>query len=684
MKKLIPILLCCLMAGCLWTPALADEPLKVVTTNFPPYDFIRQIAGSNVDLTMLLKPGSESHSYEPTPQDMIAIQNSDLFIYTGGENDAWVDRILASMDAGTMTTLAMMDMVDTVEEALVEGMESDHEHSHEEEAFDPEKVYDRALSEWTGSWKSLAPYLEDGSLDEYVQVKADENEVSFDERMETQKRSWRTDDFNTFMVAGDKFYIDTGDTTYGGTYQNEGFTIIQRDDGSASVWYQYALADGDEGMPLYIVFNDHGYGTPPEGAETEAGHDDHGIAHTHLKYGDTSIEDVIAIEGWSTYYVDAVATNEQILATLLGHDSHEHDHAEFTLADIKDRALTDWEGDWQSVYPHLQDGTLDPVMEHKAESGEKTAQEYKEEYEAHYVTDIDRVVITANTMTFYKNDVPVTAEYTYRGTGVLEGSSGLWVRYKFEAINQPEGVPKYIMFSDHLHAPQKTEHFHIYASNTSFDELMADGNPVNYPTYYAMDLTKEELVAEMIGHNGDESHEHGEMDEHVWTSPRNAMEIVRVLTDTLCGLDSANAGAYQANASAYLADLEALDAALADAVAGAARKTIVVGDRFPFRYLTDAYGLEYFAAFSGCSTNTDASASTIAFLIDKVREGNIPVVFKIELSNGYIADTIAESTGAKVLEMHSAHNLIKADFDQEVTYLDVMWKNVEMLKEALQ
>ena len=113
------------------------------------------------------------------------------------------------------------------------------------------------------------------------------------------------------------------------------------------------------------------------------------------------------------------------------------------------------------------------------------------------------------------------------------------------------------------------------------------------------------------------------------------------------------------------------------------RKTLVFGDRFPFRYFADAYGLDYFAAFPGCSTETEASASTVAFLIDKVKAENIPVVFHIELSNAKIADTIAEAAGAKALELHAAHNISKADFESGVTYLDIMTRNADALREAL-
>jgi zinc transport system substrate-binding protein len=236
------------------------------------------------------------------------------------------------------------------------------------------------------------------------------------------------------------------------------------------------------------------------------------------------------------------------------------------------------------------------------------------------------------------------------------------------------------MFSDHLHAPQKTEHFHIYASDKSFDELMADENPVHYPTYYASALEKGELVAEMIGHD----HEEVEYDEHVWTSPRNVQLIVRKITDVLKSADPANAADYERNALAYTAKLTELDASFQETLKGAKRKTIVFGDRFPFRYFADAYGLSYFAAFPGCSTETEASAATVAFLIDKVRAEKIPVVFHIELSNEKIADTICEETGAKKLLLHAVHNVSKRDFEGGASYYALMSKNVENLRTALQ
>lgn len=320
-----------LLAGCgrTGTPAAVEESgdggkISVVTTIFPQYDFVRQIAGDKVELKMLLKPGEETHSYEPTPQDIIAIQNSDVFIYVGGENDAWVEDILESMPDSDMVTLKLMDCVDAVEEEQVEGMQAEPGHSHEEE------------------------------------------------------------------------------------------------------------------------------------------------------------------EG--------------------------HDHEE------------------------------------------------EEEAEAHSV--------------------------------------------------------------------------------------------------------------------------HG-IDEHVWTAPENASAIVGAIRDILMEEDPSNAGNYEENAAAYREQLDELDQEFRDVADSAERNLLIFGDRFPFRYFADAYGIDYYAAFPGCASDTEPSAATMAFLINKVKEEQVPAVLKMELSNENIANAIAEATGTEVKTFYSCHNLTAEEFENGETYLSMMQKNVETLKEVL-
>ena len=180
----------------------------------------------------------------------------------------------------------------------------------------------------------------------------------------------------------------------------------------------------------------------------------------------------------------------------------------------------------------------------------------------------------------------------------------------------------------------------------------------------------------------DHEHEEVEYDEHVWTSPANAIKIVHSMTEAISALDSPNAETYAKNADAYIQKLTALDNDFSEVVKTAARKTIIVGDRFPFRYLADELGLDYFAAFSGCSSETEASAATVAFLTDKVKAEGIPAVLYIEFSNHKIADSIAEATGARTLLLHSCHNVTKDEM-QSVSYLSLMQQNVETLRQAL-
>lgn len=313
-----------------------NEKISVVATIFPQYDFVRQIAGDDVELKMLLKPGEETHSYEPTPQDIIAIQNSDLFIYVGGENDAWVEDILESMPDNGRKTLKLVECVDTVEEEHVEGMKEERGHDHDD------------------------------------------------------------------------------------------------------------------------------------------------------------------------------------------HDDHDEDDAEH-----------------------------------------------------------------------------------------------------------------------------------------------------------------EEDEADHEEHGQEETHSVHEIDEHVWTSPVNAVKIVEQIKEELCELDPENASVYEENAETYVEQLKELDQEFQDVVDHSKRKLMIFGDRFPFRYFAEAYGLDYYAAFSGCASDTEPSAATMAFLINKVRDENIKTVLKMELSNENIAKAIAEATNADVKEFYSCHNLTAEQFADGETYLSLMEKNVETLREVL-
>ena len=360
--------------------ASGDTRLNVVTTLFPYYDFLRQIAGDSIRLTMVVPAGMDSHSFEPTPADMITIQNADLLVCNGGTMEQWLSQVLDSFGEGTgpKRVVTMMDCVDVVQEEIVEGMEDGEAHDHG-----------------------------------HTHVHAD-------------------------------------GTVHAGDHDHES--------------------------------EDHAH------SEEEHEPEDH------------------------------VYSEEE-------HDTEEHIHSEE-------------EHDMEDVAVHDEDH----------------AQEYLDEDDGH----------------------------------------GVEIEY----------------------------------------------------------------------------------DEHIWTSPVNAKKLAGVLAEVLAQEDPAHAASYAENCASYQDKLTELDAEFREVVSHAKRRLVVFGDKFPLRYFFDEYGLEYRAAFSGCSTDTEPSAKTIAYLIDKVLEKQIPAVYYLELSSPRVAEIIGEETGAEPLLFHSCHN-------SGVTYLELMEQNVKNLKKGL-
>lgn len=184
----------------------------------------------------------------------------------------------------------------------------------------------------------------------------------------------------------------------------------------------------------------------------------------------------------------------------------------------------------------------------------------------------------------------------------------------------------------------------------------------------------------------DDRHDHGdeiEYDEHIWSSPVLAKTICTAICDALIEADPAHQEGYRTRLTDYLAELDALDAAFREAVAGGHRHELVFGDRFPLLYLCREYGLDYRAAFHGCASDTEPSLATLKYLIDHVAAENIPVVYTIELSSRKVAQAIAEATGAQVYTFHSCQTVSRQELEDGETYLSLMWKNVDVLREGL-
>lgn len=362
-------------------PNTAHPVLNVVTTIFPPFDFVRAIGGDRVSVSLLLKPGQEAHTFEPTPADVKRIQAADLFIYTGGENDTWVEGLLDSLGDKSPQTVRLIDLVPTLTEEVVEGMEGDDAHDHDHE---------------------------------------------------------------------------------------------------------------------------------PES------------------------------------------------------DDHDDGHTDEQSAEKRANAQTE------------------PTAETSSDASVETSSESE--------------------------------------------------------AAPPADAP------DH-HGESTTE------NATASSESAEDDDPP--------------------------------ADEHVWMSPKNAEAIVTQLATLLGELDPAGKDLYAANAKVYNEQLNRLDKDFLDMVAYAPRKTILVGDRFPFRYLAARYGLHYYAAFPGCSAQTRPSAATLAFLVKKTRDEKLPIIFRVAGSSSRIAQAIAEPAGSKVLVLHALHNLSPDEMRRGETYLTLMRANLNALKTAL-
>ena len=234
-------------------------------------------------------------------------------------------------------------------------------------------------------------------------------------------------------------------------------------------------------------------------------------------------------------------------------------------------------------------------------------------------------------------------------------------------------------------------------SDKWIEEILENSVNSNIKTINLMNVLgekakEEELVEGMEDDDHDDHDDHDdddaelEYDEHVWLSLDNAELFVKSITENLCAIDSENAGTYKANCERYLSQLDALDDEYEEVIENSKYKTLIFADRFPFRYLTDDYDLSYYAAFKGCSAETEASFETITFLANKADELNLPRILTIDGSDGKIAKTVVATSKNKDRTIYSLDSL-QSVTDNEVqsgkTYIKAMESNLEILKKAL-
>lgn len=184
----------------------------------------------------------------------------------------------------------------------------------------------------------------------------------------------------------------------------------------------------------------------------------------------------------------------------------------------------------------------------------------------------------------------------------------------------------------------------------------------------------------------EEDEEEGAFDEHIWTSPENAIKMINALEEAMEEIDNENASKYKENAESYIAQIKEIDSEIQNIVDNKVRDRLIFADKMPMQYFMDYYNLKVSAAFNGCSTETEPSASTIAYLIDKAKEENTPVILYIELNPGRVANIIADEVGngCQTMQIQTLHNVSLDDFNNGETWVSLMTRNIDVLKKALQ
>ena len=220
-------------------------------------------------------------------------------------------------------------------------------------------------------------------------------------------------------------------------------------------------------------------------------------------------------------------------------------------------------------------------------------------------------------------------------------------------------------------------------SDTWVENVLKSSGNEKMQVVTLMDCVKPIEEERREGMDGGDDDGETEYDEHIWTSPKNSALMTEKIAEAVIAADPARSEEYRSNADEYVKKLNALDAKLTDIAENSERKLLIFADRFPFLYFVREYGLEYYAAFPGCSEESEASAATVAFLINKVRDNKLPYVMTIEMSAGKIADSICAETGCEKLTLHSCNNISRDEYENGETYLSIMEKNVETLKSAL-
>lgn len=507
-------------------PQGSNEKLKIFTTVYPLQFFAEQIAGDQASVESILPPGADSHNYEPTTKEMLEIAKSDAFIYNGAGLESYAKQISESIQSEEVKILEASKGIDLEEHvhnhAGEEGHESEHTHeegSHEEEHTEHNHG-DQDPHVWLDPIRSIQ--LAEHIKDLLVELKPEKEKV-FNQNFEKLKGELENLDqeFHAQLESLPENKIIVSHAAYGYWEKNYGIKQISVSGLSpanepSQKEVQKIIGTAEKNGLKYVFFEQN---VTPKVADLVRREIDAEALRIH-NLSVLTEEDIKNNEDYFTLMQHNLEELTKALSKpsskgsseIKEQDEHDHGHSHandeetekiyegyFEDSQVKDRSLSDWEGDWQSVYPYLQDGTLDEVFAHKAEhEGDMTAEEYKEYYKAGYQTDVGRIVIEEGTVTFFKNGEEYSGEYIYDGYEILTYDAGnRGVRYVFKLKEEAEGLPRYIQFSDHSIYPTKASHYHLYWGDDR--EALLD-EVTNWPTYYPSEMDGHEIAHEMMEH----------------------------------------------------------------------------------------------------------------------------------------------------------------------------------------
>lgn len=477
--------------------------LKVVTSFYPVYEFTKQVVGDEGEVSYLIPAGSEAHDFQPSTKNVADIEKADTFVYLNENMETWVPKVEKSINTkNTKVIKASQGMV------LLPGTEEeDHDHGGEEHHHE----YDPHV--WLSPKRSqkLVETIRDGLIAQHPDKKAvfTTNAEKYLKKLKTLDKEYT----EALSQAKQKSFVT----------QHSAFAYLALDYGLTQVPISGVSAESDPSAKRiaslskyvkeydinYIYFEENASSSVAKTLANEVGvktavlNPIESLTKEQLKKGEDYVS--VMTENLKNLRLTTDVEGKAIQPETGSDDKKTVQNGYFDDKDVKDRKLSDWSGEWQSVYPYLQDGTLDQVFEYKSLlNKDKTAQEYKEYYTKGYQTDVSKIAIDGKkmTMTFTKNDgSSVTHTYRYDGYKILTYASGKkGVRYLFTATDSQaaDNPYQYVQFSDHQIDPTTSAHFHIFFGNSSQDEILKEMD--NWPTYYPEKLSGLEIAQEMVSH----------------------------------------------------------------------------------------------------------------------------------------------------------------------------------------